>query len=199
MEEEDNSMEAILWVFLIAILIMSIAYYINYFMYNKQYILIPNKNGEQDAGQHIQSTNNSEYLSITNNINNTLENKKNNPPPPKLVNLYNEDFKKMTNKNDIDYVNKNNILLYNDKDKGKLMNENDNFEVEIIRPFMKDSTFDSDLEKVYVDDIADNNDPKNNYNEIYDYSVKLQKTDLPLANVPACFLKDNKSLKLSEN
>ena len=29
MEEEDNSMEAILWVFLIAILIMSIAYYIN--------------------------------------------------------------------------------------------------------------------------------------------------------------------------
>ena len=197
--EEDNSMEAILWVFLIAILIMSIAYYINYFMYEKQYILIPNKNGEQDVGQHAQSTNNSEYPNITNNMNNFLENKKNNPPPPKLVNLYNEDFKKMTNKNDIDYVNKNNILLYNDKDKGKLMKENDNFEVEIIRPFIKNSTFDSELEKVYVDDIADNNNPNNNYNEIYDYSVKLQKTDLPIANVPACFLKDNKSLKLSEN
>jgi hypothetical protein len=199
MEEEDNSMEAILWVFLIAILIMSIAYYINYFMYDKQFILIPNKNGEQDAGQHTQSTYQPGYPSITNNINNSLESKRNNPPPPKLVNLYNEDFKKMTNKNDIDYVNKNNILLYNDKDKGKLMNENDNFEVEIIRPFIKNNTFDSDLEKVYVDDIADNNDPNNNYNEIYDYSVKLQKTDLPIANVPACFLKDNKSLKLSEN
>jgi len=197
--EEDNSMEAILWVFLIAILIMSIAYYINYFMYNKQYILIPNQKGEQDVGQHAQSTNNSEYSNITNNMNNSLENKKNNPAPPKLVNLYNEDFKKMTNKNDIDYVNKNNILLYNDKDKGKLMKDNDNFEVEIIRPFIKNSTFDSELEKVYVDDMADNKDPNNNYNEIYDYSVKLQKTDLPIANVPACFLKDNKSLKLSEN
>lgn len=199
MEEEDNSMEAILWVFLIAILIMSIAYYINYFMYEKQYILIPNKNGENDAGKHTQSTYQPGYPNITNNINNTLESKRNNQPPPKLVNLYNEDFKKMTNKNDIDYVNKNNILLYNDNDKGKLMNENDNFEVEIIRPFIKNNTFDSNLEKVYVDDIADNNDPNNNYNEIYDYSVKLQKTDLPLANVPACFLKDNKSLKLSEN
>jgi hypothetical protein len=198
MEEEDNSMEAILWVFLIAILIMSIAYYINYFMYNKQYILIPNKNYEKDAS-HTKSTYHPSYPDNTNNINNALENKKANPPPPKLVNLYNEDFKKMANKNDIDYVNKNNILLYNDNDMGKLMKENDNFEVEIIRPFMKDSTFDSDLEKVYVDDIADNNDPKNNYNEIYDYSVKLQKTDLPLANVPVCFLKDNKSLKLSEN
>ena len=203
MEDEDNSMEAMLWVFLIAILIMSIAYYINYFMYDKQYILMPNKNGEQDAGQHMISTYQPGYPSITNDINNAnanaLENKRNNPPPPKLVNLYNEDFKKMANKNDIDYVNKNNILLYNDKDKGKLMNENDNFEVEIIRPFIKDSTFDSELEKVYIDNIADNNDPSNNYNEIYDYSVKLQKTDLPLANVPVCFLKNNKSLKLSEN
>lgn len=193
MEEEDNSMEAILWVFLIAILIMSIAYYINYFMYNKQYILIPNKNGEKDVEQHTESTYQQGYSNVTN------ENKKNNPPPPKLVNLYNEDYKKMVNKNDIDYVNKNNILLYNDKDKGKLMKENDNFEVEIIRPFIKNNTFDSELEKVYVDDIANNNDPNNNYNEIYDYSVKLQKTDLPLANVPVCFLKDNKPLKLSEN
>lgn len=193
MEEEDNSMEAILWVFLIAILIMSIAYYINYFMYNKQYILIPNKNGEKDVEQHTESTYQPGYSNVTN------ENKKNNPPPPKLVNLYNEDYKKMVNKNDIDYVNKNNILLYNDKDKGKLMKENDNFEVEIIRPFIKNNTFDSELEKVYVDDIANNDDPNNNYNEIYDYSVKLQKTDLPLANVPVCFLKDNKPLKLSEN
>ena len=193
MEEEDNSMEAILWVFLIAILIMSIAYYINYFMYNKQYILIPNKNGEKDVEQHTESTYQPGYSNVTN------ENKKNNPPPPKLINLYNEDYKKMVNKNDIDYVNKNNILLYNDKDKGKLMKENDNFEVEIIRPFIKNNTFDSELEKVYVDNIANNNDPNNNYNEIYDYSVKLQKTDLPLANVPVCFLKDNKPLKLSEN
>ena len=63
---------------------------------------------------------------------------------------------------------------------------------------LKNNTFDSDLEKVYVDDIADNTDPDNNYNEIYDYSIKLQKTDLPVANVPICMLKDNKSLKLSE-
>jgi len=194
MEEEDNTMEAILWVFLVAILIMSIAYYINYFMYYSPLILSPNNNEiqQQDQVQDTLTTYQPGYLNIT-------IDKKNNPPPPKLVNLYNEDLKKLENKNDIEYVNKNKILLYNDNDNGKLMQENDNFEVEIIRPFIKNNTFDSDLEKVYVADIADNNDPNNNYNEIYDYSIKLQKTDLPLANVPLCFLKDNKSLKLSEN
>jgi len=194
MEEEDNTMEAILWVFLVAILIMSIAYYINYFMYYSPLILSPNNNEiqQQDQVQDTLTTYQPGYLNIT-------IDKKNNPPPPKLVNLYNEDLKKLENKNDIEYVNKNKILLYNDNDNGKLMQENDNFEVEIIRPFIKNNTFDSDLEKVYVADIADNNDPNNNYNEIYDYSIKLQKTDLPLANVPLCFLKDNKSLKLSDN
>jgi len=194
MEEEDNTMEAILWVFLVAILIMSIAYYINYFMYYSPLILSPNNNEiqQQDQVQNTLTTYQLEYPNIT-------IDKKNNPSPPKLVNLYNEDLKKIENKNDIEYVNKNKILLYNDNDNGKLIKENDNFEVEIIRPFIKNNTFDSDLEKVYVADIADNNDPNNNYNEIYDYSIKLQKTDLPLANVPLCFLKDNKSLKLSDN
>ena len=34
--------------------------------------------------------------------------------------------------------------------------------------------------------------------EIYDYSLKKQKTDLPIANIPVYALLDNKSLKLSE-
>ena len=188
MEEEDNSFEAILWVFLVAILIMAIIYYINYYViYNNQTLLIPNnKNDELYNNEH-----NNRYIQ-------DRKEKKNNPAPPKLVNLYNEDYKKLENKNDIEYVNKNTILLYNDELRNDLKKDNDNFDVEIIRPFIKNNTFDSDLEKVYVDDIADNTDPDNNYNEIYDYSVKLQKTDLPVANVPICMLKDNKSLKLSE-
>ena len=188
MEEEDNSFEAILWVFLVSILIMAIVYYINYyFTYNNQTLLISNNKNDEL------------YNNVLNNryIQDNKE-KRNNPAPPKLVNLYNEDYKKLENKNDIEYVNKNTILLYNDELRNDLKKDNDNFDVEIIRPFIKNNTFDSDLEKVYVDDIADNTDPDNNYNEIYDYSIKLQKTDLPVANVPICMLKDNKSLKLSE-
>ena len=193
MEDEDNSFEAILWVFLVSILIMAIVYYINYyFTYNNQTLLIPNNKNDEIYNKYQDKDN--KYNTETKK----LQEFKNNPPPPKLVNLYNEDYKKMENKNDIEYVNKNTILLYNDEQRHDLKKDNDNFEVEIIRPFIKNNTFDSDLEKVYVDDIADNNDPKNNYNEIYDYSVKLQKTDLPIANVPICMLKDNKPLKLSE-
>jgi len=188
MEEEDNSFEAILWVFLVSILIMAIVYYINYyFTYNNQTLLIPNNKNDELYNNEL----NNRYIQDN-------KEKRNNPAPPKLVNLYNEDYKKLENKNDIEYVNKNNILLYNDELLNDLKKDNDNFDVEIIRPFIKNNTFDSDLEKVYVDDIADNTDPDNNYNEIYDYSIKLQKTDLPVANVPICMLKDNKSLKLSE-
>ena len=48
MEDEDNSFEAILWLFLVTILIFSIIYYINYYLTNNhQIILIPdNKNDE---------------------------------------------------------------------------------------------------------------------------------------------------------
>jgi hypothetical protein len=192
MEDEDNSFEAILWVFLVAILIMAIVYYIYYYLNNNQSPLIPNNKNDEIYNKYQDKDNKD------NTETKKLQEFKNNPPPPKLVNLYNEDYKKMENKNDIEYVNKNTILLYNDEQQHDLKKDNDNFEVEIIRPFIKNNTFDSDLEKVYVDDIADNNDPKNNYNEIYDYSVKLQKTDLPIANVPICMLKDNKPLKLSE-
>jgi len=191
--DEDNSFEAILWVFLVAILIISIVYYIYYYLNNNQSPLIPNNKNDEIYNKYEDNKDNKD-----NKETKKLQEFKNNPPPPKLVNLYNEDYKKMENKNDIEYVNKNTILLYNDEQRNYLKKENDNFEVEIIRPFIKNNTFDSDLEKVYVDDIADNNDPKNNYNEIYDYSVKLQKTDLPVANVPICMLKDNKPLKLSE-
>jgi len=191
--DEDNSFEAILWVFLVAILIISIVYYIYYYLNNNQSPLIPNNKNDEIYNKYEDNKDNKD-----NKETKKLQEFKNNPPPPKLVNLYNEDYKKMENKNDIEYVNKNTILLYNDEQRNYLKKENDNFEVEIIRPFIKNNTFDSDLEKVYVDDIADNNDPKNNYNEIYDYSVKLQKTDLPVANVPICMLKDKKHLKLSE-
>ena len=83
MEDEDNSFEAILWLFLVTILIFSIIYYINYYLTNNhQIILIPdNKNDKIYNNIHNDNKND-----------NKLKNIINNPPPPKLVNLYNEDY-----------------------------------------------------------------------------------------------------------
>ncbi len=48
MEDEDNSFEAILWVFLVAILIMAIVYYIYYYLNNNQSPLIPNNKNDRN-------------------------------------------------------------------------------------------------------------------------------------------------------
>ena len=113
--------------------------------------------------------------------------------PPKLVNLYNEDYKVLKNKNDIEYTNKDNILLFNNNYKSS----NESFDIELMRPYKKNDIVNKELNDVYNSKISGNANNEGS-DEIYDYSLKKQTTDLPIANIPIYALIDNKSLKLSE-
>jgi len=119
--------------------------------------------------------------------------------PPKLVNLYNQNIPPMPNKNDLDVINKNTFNMYSsNKDI-----DNANFNKEIITQDTiktpEQRVFTPELEKIYTHDLAENTNPKFDYNQIYNYSLKPNKGDLPIANVPLCALKDNhKSFKLSD-
>ena len=119
--------------------------------------------------------------------------------PPKLVNLYNQNIPPMPNKNDLDVINKNTFNMYSsNKDI-----DNANFNKEIITQDTiktpEQRVFTPELEKIYTDDLAENTNPKFDYNQIYNYSLRPNKGDLPIANVPLCALKDNhKSFKLSD-
>ena len=119
--------------------------------------------------------------------------------PPKLVNLYDEQVDILPNKNDLNLINKSNISLHSSKDEIN----NVNFSNEIIRlndiKTKDHRTFDTELDKVYTTDLVENTDHNYDYNQIFDYSSKPHKDDLPIANIPLCTLKDSsKSLKLSE-
>lgn len=119
--------------------------------------------------------------------------------PPKLVNLYEQNIPPMPNKNDLDVINKNTFNMYSsDKDI-----DNANFNKEIITQDSiktpEQRVFTPELEKIYTDDLAENINPDFDYNQIYNYSLRPNKGDLPIANVPLCALKDNhKSFKLSD-
>ena len=119
--------------------------------------------------------------------------------PPKLVNLYDQDIPPMPNKNDLDVINKNTFNMYSsNKDI-----DNVNFNKEIITQDTiktpEQRVFTPELEKIYTDDLAENINPNFDYNQIYNYSLRPNKGDLPIANVPLCALKDNhKSFKLSD-
>ena len=81
--------------------------------------------------------------------------------------------------------------------------DNTNFNKEIITQdtikTAEQRVFSHDLEKIYTTDLAENNNPNLDYNQIYNYSLRPNKGDLPLANVPLCVLKDNHmSFKLSD-
>lgn len=183
MKREDvyGYFENILWIILIIIFLLAIGYYINYITNTAGYI-----NNPSDPS-HIQ------YISQQNNIDKqnsyTLSNS-----PPKLVNLYKEDYKVIRNKNDIECVNRDSILLYDDT----YNTDNDNFEVELMRPYYKNKNFVKELEDVYNTKISSREDGDIENDEIFNNSLREQKTDLPLANIPVYALLDNKPLKLSD-
>ena len=178
MKREDiyGYFENILWIILIIIFLLAIGYYINHITNTTGYINNPS------YLSHIQ------YISPQKNVDNqnsyTLSNS-----PHKLVNLYKEDYKVIRNKNDIECVNRDSILLYDDK----YNTDNDNFDVELMRPYYKNNNFVKELEEVYNTKISS---PEND--EIFNNSLREQKTDLPLANIPVYALLDNKPLKLSD-
>jgi hypothetical protein len=189
-EEEYNYFEDILWIVLIVFLILAIGYYVKYYYdtyMNNQ--LLPSHNNIEN------NIKNEKYTTST--LKNKIElNRVNDVAPPKLVNLYEEDYIVIRNKNDIECTNRDNILLYDDTYK----TDNESFDVELMRPYLKKNTFTEDLENVYTSTskISAHNAKNGENDEIYDYSLKPQKSDLPIANIPVYALFDNKSLKLSE-
>ena len=189
-EEEYNYFEDILWIVLIVFLILAIGYYVKYYYntYMNNQLLPSNNNIENNIK-------NGKYTTST--LKNKIElNRVNDVAPPKLVNLYEEDYIVIRNKNDIECTNRDNILLYDDAYK----TDNESFDVELMRPYLKKNTFTEDLENVYTSTskISAHNAKNGENDEIYDYSLKPQKSDLPIANIPVYALLDNKSLKLSE-
>jgi hypothetical protein len=189
-EEEYNYFEDILWIVLIVFLILAIGYYVKYYYdtYMNNQLLPSNNNIENNIK-------NGKYTTST--LKNKIElNRVNDVAPPKLVNLYEEDYIVIRNKNDIECTNRDNILLYDDTYK----TDNESFDVELMRPYLKKNTFADDLENVYTSTskISAHNAKNGENDEIYDYSLKPQKSDLPIANIPVYALLDNKSLKLSE-
>jgi len=156
---------------------------------------------DNKADNNVKNTNNydsSKYHKINDLLNDNVVKKQD--APPKLVNIYNEPIKSLPNKNDIDLINKNKINIY----KGDVDINNPNFNKEVILQndikTKEQRAFSEELENVYTTDIADNINPEIDYNEIYDYSTRPNKSDLPIKNVPMCLLKRNvKSYRFSDN
>lgn len=196
-EDEYNYFEDILWIILIVLLLLAVGYYAKYYYntyMNNQLLLSNAKSYANNLVSDINNRKNEEYTTSA-LMNKKLEsNKDNDVAPQKLVNLYEEDYKVIRNKNDIECTNKDTILLYDNSYK----TDNESFDVELIRPYLKKNKFDKELEKVYTSQISEQNEKAGEMYQIYDYSLKKQKSDLPVANVPIYALLDNKSLKLSE-
>ena len=94
-----------------------------------------------------------------------------------------EKYKKTNNINNYTY-NIDNVDFHKDNintDQSKLGNPNN-------------CNFDPELEEVYNTKLSGDN----NNNEIYDYSIKQNKSDLPIINPPLQLLKTDAPLRLSE-
>jgi hypothetical protein len=123
MKIEAYNYEDMLLVILSVLLILAIGYYIFYYYnnyINSKPILLPNRIDvlEKDDIQGIKKTR--EIKDIA---------------PPKLVNLYNEDYKVLKSKNDIECTNKDSILLFDNNYKS----DNDSFDIELMRPYEKNN------------------------------------------------------------
>jgi hypothetical protein len=187
MKSEDFSILEIMWIIFVIILAIFILYYYNY---------LSNIENPTNTSFHIP------YIGVLfkNNIKPIKkEEDEKIRCPQKLTNLYNEEPTILSNKYEIDLVNKNAFNMYNDSNHI----DNRGFDEEIIRHNSIDSRklreFDKSLNDVYTMDLVENDNPNYDYNEIYDYTVKPNKSDLPLVNVPLYALNDGvNSLKLSD-
>jgi len=187
MKSEDFSILEIMWIIFVIILAIFILYYYNY---------VSNIENPTNTSFHIPNIG----VLFKNNIKPIKkEDDVKIRCPQKLTNLYNEEPTILSNKYEIDLVNKNAFNMYTDSNHI----DNQGFDEEIIRHNSTDSQklreFDKSLNDVYTMDLVENDNPNYDYNEIYDYTVKPNKSDLPLVNVPLYALNDGvNSLKLSD-
>ena len=105
--------------------------------------------------------------------------------PPNELRMYKQDDTPITHKNDINNPNTQ-IQLYKEGENILV----DGFEKAVITH--KKQEFASELDEVYQQSMA-----KNPVNNEYS-SVKPNKSDLPIANVPYFLLQEDKPLRLSE-
>ena len=108
------------------------------------------------------------------------------------IRLYREDakYKKLDNTKDTKYTyNIDNIDILKDtignNEESKLGNPNR-------------SEYDPELDEIYNTSLRGDDKYKNIDNEIFNYSIKPNKTDLPIVNAPAHLLLNGAPLRLSE-
>ena len=159
-------------------------YYLAFFVFIGLIVIIYYYNIQQHQELSVNKINNVNNVNSINNINTSK---------PNIINInndhnkiYNElgKYKKTNNINytyDIDNVDFHKDIISGDDN--KLGNKNH-------------SDFDPELDEVYNTNLRGNNN--NNNNEIFDYSIKQNKTDLPIINPPLQLLKTDAPLRLSE-
>jgi hypothetical protein len=125
----------------------------------------------------------------------------------KISNVNNINNKSILNPNNINKNNDHN-KIYNELEKYKKEN-NYTYNIDNV-DFHKDNInnddsklgnpnrciFEPELEEIYNTNLKGTHN--NNNNEIFDYSIKPNKTDLPIANPPMQLLKTDAPLRLSE-
>jgi hypothetical protein len=161
-------------------------YYLVFFVFIGLLLVIFYYNIQQQQVINTIRIDNANNANNINNINNINTLKKNNINDDHNK-IYNElgKYKKTDNINytyDIDTVDFHKDIISGDDN--KLGNPNN-------------SNFDPELDEIYSANLTGNNITNNN-NEIFDYSIKQNKSDLPIINPPLQLLKTDAPLRLSE-
>lgn len=160
-------------------------YYLAFFVFIGLIVIIYYYNIQQQQELSVNKINNVNNANSINNINISK---------PKIININNDHNKiydelgKYKKTNNINYTyNIDNVDFHKDiisSDDNKLGNKNH-------------SNFDPELDEVYNTNLRGNDIISDN-NEIFDYSIKPNKTDLPIVNPPLQLLKTDAPLRLSE-
>ena len=161
------------------------AYYLAFFVFIGLIVIIYYYNIQQQQELSVNKINNVNNVNSINNVNTSK---------PNIININNDHnkiydelgkYKKTNNINytyDIDNVDFHKDIISGDDN--KLGNKNH-------------SDFDPELDEVYNTNLRGNDIISDN-NEIFDYSIKQNKTDLPIINPPLQLLKTDAPLRLSE-
>ena len=160
-------------------------YYLAFFVFIGLIVIIYYYNIQQQQELSVNKINNVNNVNSINNVNTSK---------PNIININNDHnkiydelgkYKKTNNINytyDIDNVDFHKDIISGDDN--KLGNKNH-------------SDFDPELDEVYNTNLRGNDIISDN-NEIFDYSIKQNKTDLPIINPPLQLLKTDAPLRLSE-
>ena len=161
-------------------------YYLAFFVFIGLIVIIYYYNIQQQQELSVNKINNVNNVNSINKVNtiNTLKKNNINDDHNKIYNELGK-YKKTNNINytyDIDNVDFHKDIISGDDN--KLGNKNN-------------SNFDPELDEVYSTNLTGNDITSDN-NEIFDYSIKQNKSDLPIINPPLQLLKTDAPLRLSE-